>query len=139
MRLAYAVELNKEANTVLVSFSRHPGGVTEGETVEDALVEGADCLVAALGGYIQGGRATPAPSPAAGADVVELPPVVAAKIAIYNTCRVKRLDESTLAEHLDCTREAARQLLDLDSRTPLARLQAAIRTLGELKSTQAVA
>ena len=140
MRLAYPVELNKQANTVLVRFPDVPEALTEGETVEDALAEGADCLVAALGGYIQGGRAIPAPSPAVGAEVVELPPVVAAKIAIYKACRAKRLDESTLAEHLDCTREAVRQLFDLDnSRTPLSRLQAATRKLGELKSTQVLA
>ena len=136
MRLAYPVELNKQADTVLVRFPDVPEALTEGETVEDALAEGADCLVAALGGYIQGGRAIPAPSPAAGAEVVELPPNVAAKIAIYQACHAKRLDEATLAEHLGCTREAVCQLLDVDTRTPHARLQAAIRTLGELKSTQ---
>ena len=90
MRLACPVELNKQANTVLVLFPDVPEALTGGETVEDALAEGADCLVAALGGYIQGGRAIPAPSPAVGAEVVELSPV-AAKIAIYKACRAKRL------------------------------------------------
>ena len=133
MRLAYPVELNKQANTVLVMFPDIPEALTEAATEEDALAEGADCLVAALGGYIQGGRAIPAPSPALGAEVVELPAVVAAKIALYEAGRAKHLDEPRLAKHLGCTRDAVRVLLDVDSQTPLSRLQAAIHTLGELK------
>ena len=73
-RLAYLVSLERqEDGSILVSFPDIPEALTEGETEREALVEAEDCLVAALGGYVQARRAIPRPSPARGRTLVPLP------------------------------------------------------------------
>ena len=67
MRLAYPVSLEPQRDgTVLVSFPDIPEALTEGDMDEDALSEAEDCLIAALGGYIELRRSVPKPSPARG-------------------------------------------------------------------------
>ena len=138
---AYPVQLDERADAVLVTFPDIPGALTEGATVEEALAESADCLIAALGGYGPcprgGGRAIPVPSSAVGGETVELPPVVGAKLALYEAARAERLDEREMAVRLGCSTGAVRVLLDIDSETPLARLQGAMRAIGERRPAQA--
>ena len=55
VRWAYPVQLDERADAVLVTFPDIPEALTEGATVEKALAESADCLLAALGGYVRGG------------------------------------------------------------------------------------
>ena len=90
MRLAYPVRLERHADTVIVTFPDIPEALTEGATADEALAEAKDCLVAALGGYIQGGRPIPAPSQGVGTAYVALPAPVAAKVALYEAARAKR-------------------------------------------------
>ena len=59
--------------------------MTEGATEAEALVEAKDCVIAALGGYVEGRHPIPAPSPVRGRATVALPVLVAAKIALYGT------------------------------------------------------
>ena len=61
-RLAYPVSLQLMPDTVLVSFPDIPEALTEGNTEHEALAEAADCLIAALGGYVNDGRRIPKPS-----------------------------------------------------------------------------
>ena len=92
-------------------------------------------------GHVQGGggggRAIPVPSSAVGGETVELPPVVGAKLALYEAARAERLDEREMAVRLGCSTGAVRVLLDIDSETPLARLQGAMRAIGERRPAQA--
>ena len=136
-RWAYPIQLDERADAVLVTFPDIPEALTEGATLEEALAESADCLIAALGGYVRGGRAIPVPSSAVGGETVELPPVVAAKLALYETARAERLDEREMAERLGCSTGAVRVLLDVDCETSLSRLQVALRTIGERRPAQA--
>ena len=62
MRLAYPAVLRELPDAVLVSFPDVPEALTAGETVEDAMREAVDCLVAALGGYVRNGQRIPVPS-----------------------------------------------------------------------------
>ena len=137
IRWAYPVQLDERADAVLVTFPDIPEALTEGATVAEALAEGADCLIAALGGYVRGGRAIPVPSSAVGGETVELPPVVGAKLALYEAARAERLDEREMAARLGCSTGTVRVLLDVDSETPLSRLQGAMRAIGERRPAQA--
>ena len=66
-RLAYPVNLERQKDgSILVSFPDIPEALTEGATDEEALAEAEDCLIAALGGYIQARR--PIPRASAGPD-----------------------------------------------------------------------
>ncbi|MXY81950.1 MAG: type II toxin-antitoxin system HicB family antitoxin, partial [Gemmatimonadetes bacterium] len=65
-RLAYPVILQLMPDTVLVSFPDIPEALTEGNTEHEALAEAADCLIAALGGYVNDGRRIPKSSAGVG-------------------------------------------------------------------------
>ena len=130
MRLAYPAELRELADTVLVSFPDVPEALTEGATIDDALREATDCLVAALGGYVGDGRRIPKPSDRPDALLIKLPALVAAKVALYQTMLDRRLDKAALAERIGLTEKAVERLVDLDHRSPVGQVENALYGLG---------
>ena len=126
MRLAYPVHLERYPDTVVATFPDIPEALTEGETEDEALAEAEDCLVAALGGYVQDGRPIPVPSQGVGTANVALSPLVAAKIALYEAVRARRLDATALALRLGCSRGTVRRLLDVDDPSRLQDVEAAL-------------
>ena len=130
MRLAYPAVLRELPDTVLVSFPDVQEALTEGETVEDALREAADCLVAALGGYVQAGQPIPVPSECPDAPLVRLPALVAAKVALYQTMLGQPEDKAGLAERIGLTESALERLVDLDCRSPIGQVEDALHALG---------
>ncbi len=130
--LAYPVKLETEGgNSVLVSFPDIPEALTEGSTKREALAEARDCLVAALGGYIEGRRDIPRPSPGRGRPLVALPALVAAKIALYRAMRERGLGNAALAKQLGTVEGTVRRLLDLDHRSHIGQVEAALHVLGQ--------
>ena len=126
MRLAYPVHLERYSDTVVATFPDIPEALTEGETEDEALAEAKDCLVAALGGYVQDGRPIPVPSQGVGTADVALPALVAAKVALYEAVRARRLDASTLALRLGCSQRAVQRLLDVDDPSHLQEVETAL-------------
>ena len=131
-RLAYPVRLDRQDDgSVLVSFPDVPEALTEGATEREALGEAEDCLVAALGGYVQDRRDIPRPSPARGRSVVALPALVAAKIALYRAMRARGVGNTALAEQLGTVEGTVRRLLDPDHRSHIGQVESALRLLGQ--------
>ena len=131
-RLAYPVNLDRQGDgSVLVSFPDIPEALTEGATDEEALAEAEDCLVAALGGYIQARRILPRPSPARGRTLLPLPALVAAKSALYCAMRAEGVGNTALAERLGVTEGAVRRLVDPDHRSHIGQVEAALHALGQ--------
>ena len=97
--------------------------------MDDALAEARDCLVAALGGYVQDGRPIPLPSQGAGEAEIALPELAAAKLALYEAAGARGLDTPGLAGLLGCSQRKARRLLDVDGRSRLHEVEAALRSL----------
>lgn len=132
MTLAYPVKLDAEVgNGILVSFPDIPEALTEGVTMKEALAEAEDCLIAALGGYIECRRDIPQPSPGKGQPLVALPALVAAKIALYRAMRADGIGNASLARRLDTVEGSIRRLLDLDHRSHIGQVEAALRALGQ--------
>lgn len=131
MRLAYPVHLERHSDTVVATFPDIPEALTEGATEDEALAEAKDCLVAALGGYVQDGQPIPVPSQGAGTTDVALPELVAAKVALYEAARARQLDVSALALRLGYTRRAVRRLLDVDGPSRLHEVETALGSLGD--------
>ena len=131
-RLAYPANLERQdGGAVLVSFPDIPEALTEGATEEDALAEAEDCLIAALGGYVQARRDIPRPSPARGSVMVALPALVAAKMALYGAMRTQGVGNTALAERLGIAEGAVRRLIDPDHRSHIGQVEAALRALGQ--------
>ena len=132
IRLAYPVRLDtRDRGAVMVSFPDIPEALTEGTTERAALVEAEDCLIAALGGYINDRREIPPPSPGRGRPLVTLPALTAAKIALYRAMRARGLSNSALAEQLGTVEGTVRRLLDLDHRSHIGQVEAALQALGQ--------
>ena len=131
VRLAYPVRLEAEdGGSVLVSFPDVPEALTEGATEREALAQAEDCLIAALGGYIEARRDIPRPSPGKGRPLVVLPALAAAKIALYCAMRECGVSNAALAGRLGTVEGTVRRLLDLDHRSHIGQVEAALHALG---------
>ena len=127
----WPADLQRQKNgSTLVSFPDIPEALTEGATESEAMAQAEDCLIAALGGYVQERRAIPRPSPAAGRALVPLPALVAAKIALYDAMRAQGLGNTAFARRLGLTEGAVRRLIDLDHRSHIGQIETALKALG---------
>jgi len=133
MQYAFPYRLEPEpAGGALIQFVDVPEAHSIAPTAADAAGEPAlDCLIAALGGYIKLGRAIPRPSPARGRPVAILPPLVAAKLALYQAMRAERITRTALAQRLGLQENAIRRLLDLDHRSHIDQIDRALAALGK--------
>jgi antitoxin HicB len=122
---------------VLVQFVDLPEAHTFALTEADAGGENAlDCLIAALGGYVRSGRVIPRPSPPRGCPVVSLPPLVAAKLALYEAMRAGGITRTELARRLGLQENGVRRLLDLDHRSHIDQVDRALAVLGKRLGVQ---
>ncbi len=130
--MAWPVDLvRQEDGTILVSFADIPEALTEGATRTEALAQAADCLIAALSGYLGARRDIPAPSAAKGRPLVALPALVAAKVALYRAMRADDIGNTALAARLGVSEGAVRRLLDLDHRSHIGQIEKALQAFGQ--------
>ena len=130
--LAWSADLQwQEDGSILVSFPDIPEALTEGATKAEALTQARDCLIAALGGYVEERRAIPEPSPVRGRAMVTLPVLVAAKIALYGAMRSQGVGNTALAARLGVSEGAVRRLVALDHRSHIGQLETALHALGQ--------
>lgn len=106
------------------------GGVTQGEDATDGLREAEDLLVEILKGKIAHGEEIPAGSPAAGRPVVDVPPVLAAKIELYSAWRDAGISRAELARRLGWHAPQVARLFDVDHNSRIDQLDAALNALG---------
>ena len=120
----------EESGGVLVQFVDVPEAHTAGATEAAAGEQALDCLIAALGGYIKLARKIPRPSPPRGRPVATLPPLVAAKLVLYEAMRAQAMTRTELARRLGLQENAIRRLLDLDHRSHIDQIDRALTALG---------
>lgn len=132
MAYAYPVKLDPEpdGSAINVSFPDVPGALTYGDDQEDALAAAPDCLIAALRGYIKLGKAIPKPGPARGRPVVQLPSLAVAKLELYSAMHEAGVSAADLANRLDVNEATVRKLVDLDHRSRIEQIEAALAELG---------
>ena len=133
MKLEYPAELRlHDDGSYLVSFPDIPEALTDGLTQDEALSEASDCLIAALGGYISERRNIPKPSlPKKGQSTVRIPPLVAGKLALYQAMRDAQITRVELGKRLGVSEGAVRRLLDLDHKSHIGQVDAALTLLGK--------
>ncbi len=132
MRYIYPIELDPESDgsAVNLSFPDVPGALTFGDDEAEALALAEDCLIAALRGYMKLGKPIPTPSAPCGRPAVALPSLAAAKLALYGAMRDARISNVELARRLGVTENVVRKLLDLDHRSHIGQVEAALAKLG---------
>ena len=132
--LAYPATLkpDREAGGFTVTFPDLPEAITQGEDRLDALDQAADCIEEAIAGRIRRGDEIPTASKAkAGHTVVPVPPLMAAKAALYLAMREANMSNVKLAKQLGCDEKDVRRLLDPRHRSRITALQAALAALGK--------
>ena len=131
-RLAWPVDQQRqEGGAILVSFPDIPEALTEGATETEALTQARDCLIAAIGGYVGERRPIPNPSPAHGRALVALPALMAATVALYGAMRAQGVGNTALAAKLGLSEGAVRRLINLDHRSHIGQIEAALQALGQ--------
>jgi antitoxin HicB len=129
MRYTYDVTITRqEDGSYLVRFPEIPEAITDGDTVEEAREQAVDCLVAALGWYVDSGRELPPAGTKA--DAISVPPVQAAKLALYEAMKAGGISNTELAKRLGVTENAVRRLIDLDHRSHMDSITRALELLG---------
>jgi len=109
-----------------------PEAITQGETIEDALYEAADCLEEAIANRIEVKLDIPAPSKLKrGQYSVSLPTTFVAKTALYIAMREQRFTNTFLAKKLHCDEKEIRRLLDPHYHSKLPRIEQALYQLGK--------
>ena len=133
MLMAYPANLKRQKDgPILVTFPDIQEALTEGRTLSEALREAQDALLAALGGYVNDRRPIPPSSKLKrGQRLVFLPPLPAAKLALYQAVRDSGLTNVALGKRLKITEAAVRRLLDLDHRSHIGQIEQALAALGK--------
>ena len=132
MRYVYPAELDPEPDGSAVNlwFPDVPGARTWGDDQPEALAFAEDCLVTALFGCLRYGEPIPRPSPAKGRPTIAVPPLVAAKLALYTAMREQGIDAAELARRLGVSDRVVQSMLHLKRRTHIAHLERALAQLG---------
>ena len=131
--MQYPLTLSPDQNgTIIAQAVDVPGALTVGKDDADAIAQAADALITLFAYMIAQGEPIPRPSrPKRGQACAVLPPLMAAKLAVYQAMRTAGLTQSALAERLGCDPRQVRRLLDLDHRSRLDQLEAALGVLGK--------
>jgi antitoxin HicB len=114
---------------VLRAFPDIPEALTDGADEAEVLRESRDALAVALGGYVHGQRDIPRPSAPENARYMAVPPLAAAKVALYQAMRRKNIEYRELARLLGISEAAVRRLADPDQISKIERVQAALAVL----------
>ena len=130
MRFSYPYITETQIDSVIVEFPDVPGALTEvrkGENGEEIV---RDCLVSALGGYIESKLAPPAPSAPRGRPCVTLDLVTSAKLTLAMAMAEQQVSNVGLAKQLGVNEKVVRRMLDPDHRSRIDRLEDALDRLG---------
>ena len=131
--MQYFLTLTPDQNgTIIAQAIDAPGALTVGRDEPDAVAQAVHALITLFAYLVSEGEPIPRPSrPKRGQPCAALPPLVAAKLAIYRAMRAAGLTQAALAEKLGCDPRQVRRLLDLDHRSRLDQLATALVALGK--------
>jgi len=128
-----------EEGGFVVTFPDIPEAITQGESVEDALVHASDALASALDFYIEDGNPVPTPSkPKRGQYMVELPASYTAKILLLQEMAAQKVRPAELARRLKVTPQEVTRLIDPRHKTRIDGIAGALKALGKTLEIRAV-
>ncbi len=118
-----------------VTFQDLPEAITQGEDLADAHEQASDCLDEAIAGRLTRIDGIPAASKTRkGEYLIAVPPLVAAKAALYLAMRDANLSNVQFAKRLGCDEKEVRRMLDPKHQTKTATIHRALRLFGQALS-----
>ena len=133
MIYAYPCDLTPDdTGGYTVTFADVPEAITDGHDRQDALTAAEDVLATALAGYVHEQWDIPAPSDLLHhQELVAVPTVVAAKLALYSAMRSQTITKVELARRLGISESAVRKLMNPDHRSHIGQVEKALRAVGQ--------
>ena len=127
--LRYPVKLTKDDGTVLVDFPDFPEAHTYGDDKDEALMRAVDALMTIIEAYIKDRQAIPKPSK--GRTMVEVPPLMVTKIALYNEMLEQRINKAELGRRLHWHLPQVDRVLDVRHASRLDQMEQALAVVGK--------
>ncbi len=138
MMLAYPIHLEPDDNdTLLATSPDFPELTTFGDDREEALARAVDALEEAIAARMYDRDDIPPPSQ--GADCAVLPALIAAKVMLYQGMRDRGIGKSELARRLGWTLTQLDKVMDINHRSRLDDMDAALRAVGQQLTVMALA
>ena len=129
LMLAYPIHLEPDDNdTLLATSPDFPELTTFGDDRDDAITHAIDALEEAISVRIRYGEDIPLPSP--GEDCAILPALTEAKVLLYQGMRGQGVGKAELARRLGWTLTQVDRAVDINHRSRLDDMDAALRAGG---------
>lgn len=131
MRVAYPFTVAAHGDRWRVALADVPEADAEADSARAAIAFARRRLAAVLQAYVEADGALPRPSPAGGREVLAPPVLAAAKLLLLEALYEHEATNVALAARLDTPEGAVRRLLDLQHRSHIDAVEAALTTLGK--------
>ncbi|MGA2048374.1 MAG: type II toxin-antitoxin system HicB family antitoxin [Terracidiphilus sp.] len=137
--MRYPADFRPDGKYFLVTFPDFPEAITQGDSIEDALIHAADVLESVLDHYIENNIPIPPPSKRKrGQHLVELPASYSAKILLLNEMAAQKIRPAELARRLKVTPQEVTRLIDPRHKTRIDGIASALKVLGKTMEIRAV-
>ena len=135
--LSYPVILEPDDNdTFLVTSPDFPELTTFGDDRYEAVARAVDALEEAIAARMYDGKDIPLPSQ--GAECAVLPTIITAKVMLYQGMREQGIGKAELARRLDWRLAQVDRVVDINHRSRLDDMDAALRAVGHRLTVAAV-
>ena len=141
MIYAYPCQLtSNKGGGLKATFADVPEAIAGGSDRAETLKMAEVALAAALARYVHNSWSIPTPSePVDDQELVPVPTVVAAKLALYTAMKGQGITKVELARRLGVSESAVRKLTNPDHRSHVSQVQAALRAVGRKLNVEVTA
>lgn len=123
---------DKKDGGFVVTFTDFPEAITQGEDLQDAVEQAADCLEEAVANRIAMAAGIPKASrPANGQRLIPVPAPMAVKAALYISITETKMSKVELAARLGVDEKEVRRLIDPYHPSKLPRLEEVLERIGK--------
>ena len=126
--LAYPIRLEDDDDTVLATSPDFPELTTFGDDRDEAMARAVHALEEAIAARIHDGKAIPSPS--RGADYAIVPTLTAVKVMLYQGMMDQGIGKAELARRLGWHLPQVDRVLDVQHRSRLDQMDAALGAIG---------
>ena len=131
MRYSYPCRVEPDGDGWSVSFPDVPEAAMSARSRAEALDLAGEALVGALAGYVEARWTLPPPgAPGPGQVMVDVSPLVAAKLALYAAMQRKRITKVELARRLGVSDTTVHRIVDPEHRSHIEQVERALRAVG---------